>query len=239
MRGARQPSLGNVGDVAVGPRRRNRVVAIPDFCHSALVDGLLGAVIGLAVAAVLAMINSMLSDREKLAEGVRDQRIHSYPAAWERTGVVSRWPHTDATRAHASRLHLDLRRWYYSGGGLFLSEDARERYEHLQVVLEAIVAQDPDHPFDGYDDLLEAAHWFRLGLADDLRIRHRANAITTWRAKRRRRAEGAEALAREQRVGARVYASNGATVRKTPQPGQRLPVADPDERLNLPQQPSA
>lgn len=200
-------------------------------------DGLLGAIVGLAVAAVLAIINAMLSDRAKVAEGVRDQRIRTYPAAWERTGVVSRWPHTDATRAHCSRLHLDLRRWYYSGGGLFLSEDARERYEHLQVVLEAIVAQDPAHPLEGYDDLLEAAHWFRLGLADDLRIRHQGNAFSDWRAKRVRRAEGAEAVAREQRVGARVYASQGATVRKPPDPSRRVPLTDDEETLHLPPQP--
>lgn len=200
-------------------------------------DGLIGAIAGLAVAAVLAMINSWLTDRQKVAEGVRDQRIRTYPAAWERTGVVSRWPHTDATPAHASRLHLDLRKWYYSGGGLFLSEDARERYEHLQVVLEAIVAQDPDHPLEQYDDLLEAAHWFRLGLADDLRVRH-SNAITTWRAKRQRKAEGEAAVAREQRVGARVYASQGATARKPPERTRRVSLTDDDERLRLPEQPS-
>ncbi|MEP6650663.1 MAG: hypothetical protein ABJA74_12260, partial [Lapillicoccus sp.] len=137
------------------------------------------------------------SDRQKVAEGVRDQRIRTYPAAWERTGVVSRWPHTDATRGHASRLHRDLRTWYYSGGGLYLSEDARERYEHFQVVLEAIVAQDPDHPIAEYDDLIEA-------------------------------------VAREQRVGARVYQSQGATARKSPEPTQRVPLTDQDERLRLP-----
>ena len=198
-----------------------------------LVDGLLGAIIGLAVAAVLAIINSMLSDRQKVAEGVRDQRIRTYPAAWERTGVVSRWPHTDATRGHALRLHHDLRTWYYSGGGLFLSEDARERYEHLQVVLEAIVAQDPDHPLDEYDDLIDAAHWFRLGLADDLRIRHQG-AVVAWRERRRRRAEGGEAVAREQRVGARVYTAHGASARRAPTGIGRLGLTDGDERLRLP-----
>ncbi|MDX6359468.1 MAG: hypothetical protein QOH37_2522, partial [Nocardioidaceae bacterium] len=203
------------------------------FCHSDLVDGLLGAIIGLAVAAVLAIINSMLSDRQKVAEGVRDQRIRTYPAAWERTGVVSRWPHTDATSGHASRLHLDLRKWYYSGGGLFLSEDARERYEHLQVVLEAIIAQDPAHPIEEYDDLVEAAHWFRLGLAEDLRVRHQG-LVATWRAKRARRAEGEDAIAREQRVGARVYASQGATRRTVPERGRRVKLTDDDERLHLP-----
>ncbi|WP_151084665.1 hypothetical protein [Nocardioides cynanchi] len=200
-------------------------------------DGLLGAIIGLAVAAVLAIINAMLSDRQKVAEGVRDQRIRTYPAAWERTGVVSRWPHTDADRGHALRLHRDLRTWYYSGGGLFLSEDARERYEHFQVVLEAIVAQDPAHPIEEYDDLVEAAHWFRLGLAEDLRIRHQG-MIAAWRAKRMRRAEAAEAVAREQRVGARVYASHGATRRPTPEAAGRVALTDDDERLHLPPPPA-
>jgi hypothetical protein len=107
------------------------------------------------------------------------------------------------------------------------------------VVLEAIVAQDPDHPIEQYDDLIEAAHWFRLGLADDLRIRHRGNAFTTWRARRRRRAEGEEAVAREQRVGARVYVSNGATTRKTPERTRRLKLTDDDERLRLPEPPAS
>ena len=202
-----------------------------------LVDGLLGAIIGLAVAAALAIINSMLSDRQKVAEGVRDQRIRTYPAAWERTGVVSRWPHTDATRGHALRLHRDLRTWYYSGGGLFLSEDARERYEHFQVVLEAMVAQDPANPIEEYDDLIDAAHWFRLGLADDLRIRHQG-AFVAWRAKRSRRAEADEAIKREQRVGARLYSAHGASTRSTPAGVGRLQLTDDDERLRLPEPPS-
>jgi hypothetical protein len=202
------------------------------------VDGLLGAIVGLAVAAVLALINSWLTNREKVQEGVTDQRIRTYPSVWERTGVVSRWPRTDATREHASHLHLDLRTWYYSGGGLFLSEDARARYEHLQVVLEAIVAHDPDEPLHEYDELMDAAHWFREGLAEDLRIRHGRNALVAWADRRRRQGEVTQAVERERRVGAQAYQQDGSASPGTAHT-PRVMLTDDDEILRLPEPSSA
>jgi hypothetical protein len=65
--------------------------------------------------------------------GVRSRRIATHPAVWNRTIVVSRWPGTDADREQFVRLHEDLPRWYYAGGGLYLSTRARKRYEHLQL----------------------------------------------------------------------------------------------------------
>jgi hypothetical protein len=185
------------------------------LCHSVPVDGLLGAIIGLAVAAVLAIINSWLSDRQKVAEGVRDERIRTYPAVWERTSVVSRWPRTDATREHATHLHLDLRTWYYSGGGLFLSEDTQDRYEHLQVVLEAVIARNPSEPLQ-YDSLMDAAHWFRAGLAEDLRTREHHNLVSAWRWRKRRERELDLAETRENDVGARELVADGVSVRREP-----------------------
>lgn len=191
---------------------------------------LFGAIIGLAVAAVLAIINSWLSDRETVADNIRDQRIRTYPAVWERTSVLSRWPRTDATRANAERLHVDLRTWYYSGGGLFLSEDAQARYEHLQVMLEVIIAKPADQPLP-YDELMEAAHWFRSGLAEDLRTPQRHNLIGVWALRRRRRSEAGDAEEREHRVGAREYAGNGTTVRRPPNQGRPVDLTPEDERL--------
>jgi hypothetical protein len=205
------------------------------LCHSVAVDGLLGAIIGLAVAAVLALINSWLTNREKVEEGVRDQRIRTYPSVWERTGVVSRWPRTDATREHASHLHLDLRTWYYSGGGLFLSEDARARYEHLQVLLEAIVAHEPDEPLTEYDELADAAHWFREGLAEDLRIRHGRNALVAWADRRRRQGEVTQAVERERRVGAQAFAEDGSSPRRATARTPRVMLTDDDEILRRPE----
>jgi hypothetical protein len=170
------------------------------LCHSGSVDGVIGAVAGLLVAAVLAMVNSCLGDRAKVAEGVRDQRVKTYPEVWERTAVVSRWPRTNATRAHCEHLHLDLRTWYYSGGGLFLSEEARERYEHLQIVLEGILTQPGDQPLVHYDELMDAASWFRTSLTTDLQTRHSRNPLTVWMERRQQRAEHAVALERQQAI---------------------------------------
>lgn len=204
------------------------------LCHSEVVDALLGAIIGLLVAAVLAMLNSWLTDREKVAESVREQRVRTYPSVWERTSVVSRWPRTDATREHAVHLHLDLRRWYYSGGGLFLSRAARERYEHLQVMLEAIVAQGDDGPLGHYEELMDAASWFRTGLTSDLQTRQSRNPLTAWSERRRLEQEGAEAREREHRVGAREYAGDGRTERHRPEHGPQVMLTVEDERLHLP-----
>jgi hypothetical protein len=203
------------------------------------VDGLLGAIIGLAVAAVLAIINSWLSDRQKVAEGVRDERIRTYPAVWERTSVVSRWPRTDATREHATHLHLDLRTWYYSGGGLFLSEDTQDRYEHLQVVLEAVIAQNPHEPLHDYDQLMDAAHWFRAGLAEDLRTRERPNALGSWRRRKRRESELDQAEARENAVGARETVADGVSLRRKPTHTPMVMLTQEDERLRATDPPHA
>lgn len=151
-------------------------------------DAFVAAVVGFAVAAVLALINSWLSGREKVAEGVRTQRIAAYPAAWRRTGVVSRWPRTDARREHLVRLHEDLRRWYYAEGGMYLSTRARKRYEHLQLVLEAFLSQPESNVADHYASLMEAASYFRTGLTKDLETRERWGSIATilaWRDERR------------------------------------------------------
>jgi hypothetical protein len=203
------------------------------------VDGLIGAIVGLAVAAVLAVMNSWLSDRAKVAEGVRDQQIRTYPAVWERTGVVSRWPRTDATRDSATRLHFDLRTWYYSGGGLFLSEESRERYEHLQVVLEAIAAQDPSSPFVQYDELMDAASWFRTSLTADLQTRRSRNPFRTRAERKQQRAERIVAEERERKVGARTYHKDGVTRRIAHDKAPRVTLEDGDEVLRTPGPPAS
>lgn len=202
----------------------------------ALWGAIIGLVIGLGVGAVLAIIIAWLSDRQKVAEEVRDERIRTYPAVWERTSVVSRWPRTDATRDHAVHLHLDLRTWYYSSGGLFLSEDAQEQYEHLQVVLEALIAQDPAEPLE-YDELMDAAQWLRDGLAEDLRTRRRHDWIGSWKLRRTRRAALAAAEKREHTVGALEYAGNGTLVRVSPERRRLVMLTEHDEQLHLTEPP--
>lgn len=140
-------------------------------------DALVAAAIGFVTAAVLAMVNSWVSSREHVAEGVRTQRMATYPAAWKRTSVVSRWPRTDAGRDEFLRLHEDLRTWYYGAGGLYLSTRARARYEHLQVVLDAVMSMDEETAEKHYQAVMEAASYFRTGLTDDLETRQRSGFL--------------------------------------------------------------
>ena len=130
------------------------------------------AIPGFVTAAALALINSWLAGRENVAGESRTQRVLTYPAIWNRARVVSRWPRTNAGAEHFLRLHEDLRRWYYAGGGLYLSTRARKRYEHLQLVLEAVASiQTTNRQRSTDPTVMEAASYFRTGLTDDLETR--------------------------------------------------------------------
>ena len=173
-------------------------------------DAYVAAVVGFVTAAVLALINSWLSGREKVAEGVRAQRIAAYPTAWRRTGVVSRWPRTDADREHIIRLHEALRRWYYAEGGMYLSTRARKRYEHLQLVLEAFLSRPDAVVADHYVSLMEAASYFRTGLTQDLETRDRSGSIAAILAWREEREASSRADARLRALTAAAPAGQGA-----------------------------
>ncbi|HZC69886.1 MAG TPA: hypothetical protein VE442_04275 [Jatrophihabitans sp.] len=104
-------------------------------------EAILVAIVGVAGAAIGAGLNGWIGARQKVADELRERRLLAYPSVWNRTSVISRWPRTDAGRAHLARLHDDLRTWYYAGGGMYLSENARARYGDLQNLLEAYAAE--------------------------------------------------------------------------------------------------
>lgn len=137
----------------------------------------IAAAIGFVTAAVLAMINTWLTGRAHTAEEVRARRVAVYPSIWRRTGVVSRWPRTNAEYKDFVKLHEDLRHWYYADGGIYLSTQARKRYEHFQLVLEAVLARPESDVARHYESLMEAASYFRTGLTQDLATRDRPGSI--------------------------------------------------------------
>ena len=114
--------------------------------------------------------------------GAGELRLKTYPPVWQRTAVVSRWPRTDASPRHLERLHRDLREWYYGVGGLYLSANARVRYEELQRVLEAYAGSDSTGtrlPDPIYTDVMQAASAFRTSLTEDLQSRQQRSLL--WR----------------------------------------------------------
>jgi hypothetical protein len=168
-------------------------------------DPLTTAVIGLASGLVLAAVSSWLSGREQAADDVRSARLGAYPAVWRRTSVVSRWPRTNAGPSDLLDLHLDLRRWYYESGGLFLSERARARYGDLQAILEAYLGlaeqwTEPELPHAAYDDVMEIASRFRTALTEDLESRRQRSLVAALTSARRHGALGADATRRVRAV---------------------------------------
>src|SRR3954447_14177305 len=96
-----------------------------------LITGLAGLVSGLVSAAA----NTWLANRSKVSEELREQRLKAYPNIWERTAKFSRWPRNDVTNAELAEFERDLRSWYYRIGGLYMSENARHRYGHVQELV--------------------------------------------------------------------------------------------------------
>jgi hypothetical protein len=139
----------------------------------AIVTGILG----LLTAGVLALFNSWIGARAGIDENLRSERLEVYPKLWNTTAAVSRWPRVVVTRGSLEELHGELRSWYYSKGGLFLSKSARARYGDFQELITAILTHKGDAADvlveDPYTDLMETASALRTALTEDLDTRRR------------------------------------------------------------------
>ena len=86
-------------------------------------------------------------------------------------------------------LQRDLRRWYFDvGGGLYMSENARDRYGQLQALLAAVIANYPKlqndrgQPSDGTSlDLQESCSALRTALTEDLETRAQRSVLRSIR----------------------------------------------------------
>jgi hypothetical protein len=150
-----------------------------------IVAGLVGA----AATAVLAILNSYLTSRAQVAEEVRKARLDAYPKLWRLTSLVSVWPRSDPRLEDLQGLQRDLRRWYFDvGGGLYMSENARDRYGQLQALLAAVIANYPKlqndrgQPSDGtHLDLQESCSALRTALTEDLETRAQRSVLRSIR----------------------------------------------------------
>jgi hypothetical protein len=135
------------------------------------------AVIAVVGAAVGATVSSWLGGRQAVSQDLRERRLASYPSVWTRTSVVSRWPRTNAGIENLEALHGDLRTWYYTVGGLYLSENARTRYGHLQELVGRVVDRGVADSDVDYDDVMEAASAFRSALTEDIQSRQQRSLV--------------------------------------------------------------
>ncbi|MEV6412732.1 hypothetical protein [Kribbella sp. NPDC051718] len=141
-------------------------------------------VLALLTAGVIALVNSWISTRAGIDENLRDQRLAAYPELWKATGAVPRWPRTQPTRSQLQQLHESYRTWYYSKGGLFMSESARARYGDVQELLDALLQRSPDATgpltATAYTDLMQTTSALRTAMTQDLDTRRRRSLLQRW-----------------------------------------------------------
>jgi hypothetical protein len=128
------------------------------------------------IGAVGAFLGAALTSRAKIDEGLRDSRLRVYPKLWEHTATASQWPRNSLNVAQLSEFHKALRHWYYTSGGLFLSERSRRLYGDLQELNEWML-KDREHqgatPIteDEYDELRKVCSALRTAMTIDLQTR--------------------------------------------------------------------
>lgn len=144
-----------------------------DSLWSALIGGAVGAV----VAAIGTFWQSWVSTRVRVDEALRERREADYLTLWKLTGILPKWPKARVTYGEIDQQTQALRDWYFSGGGLYLSTEARTTYGAAQKALCSAVetAQTPElelAPKD-YDRLQESLSALRTELTRDLLSRER------------------------------------------------------------------
>jgi hypothetical protein len=146
-----------------------------DGLWSAFVGGL-GGVFG---GVVVAWAQGWIGARVKIDEGLRAKREASYRELWQLTRLLPEWPRADdVTHGKLGELSRAMRDWYFDGGGLYLSQPARDAYGEVQRALQPLL-----HKPDGviapaeYDALQELCSRLRRELTTDLLSRER-NALS-------------------------------------------------------------
>jgi hypothetical protein len=116
-----------------------------------------------------------------ISKALRTERIEAYRKLWALTEPFSShgWKERAITHAEANRLSSELNHWYYTEGGLFLSEEARATYFALRDSLTDVAQSQPPE-----STVTEADYWniiqkpssaLRTALAEDVGTRQRGS----------------------------------------------------------------
>ncbi len=106
----------------------------------------------------------------ELDQELRTARIAAYKRIWRSTAILPKWPTREASFEELIALRIELRRWYFEDGGLFLSEETTNtEYKNLQKNLCSI----PDDKTgelspEEYRDYRKLCSSFRTALVRDI-----------------------------------------------------------------------
>ena len=149
-----------------------------------LITIVVSAAVGAVVAYLGAIWQTRLEARRFIHESIHENRVRLYPNAWEITGELPLRPITKAqTYKSVTTLAIKLRDWYYSGGGMYLSGEARRAYSACQDTLYEITercADDVKLSDVDYEKARKACSFFRTWLTRDILSRSRAPMGRKW-----------------------------------------------------------
>lgn len=140
----------------------------------------------LAAGGFLGIVTTYITAKQKFRddlqarydETLHNTRIGTYQDLWGRMQVLAKYARPEpVTPLRLRQLGEDLRAWYFEVGGLFLTDNSRDRYFDLQ---DAIVAElKKDHPDENkdldtnsFEAIREQGSTLRTSLSSDLRSRN-------------------------------------------------------------------
>src|SRR5215208_4139203 len=101
------------------------------------------ATAGIVIAActgVLSYRTARWNARKDMEVELRRQRLEAFKKLWALSEPLAKYgrtgPETSVTPASMEKLSRDLRHWYFSQGGMFLSDDSRDAYFGFQDALQ-------------------------------------------------------------------------------------------------------
>ena len=121
-----------------------------------IVTGLAGVLVAV-ITGVLGYRTARWNLRRDLEVELRRQRLEAFKKLWALSEPLAKYgrtsPVTKVTAASMVSLSNDLRHWYFSQGGMFLSDESRDAYFRFQDALQTATH---DQPPDSDNELDEA-----------------------------------------------------------------------------------
>jgi hypothetical protein len=105
--------------------------------------GIVGGVLVAYVGAVLKFRNDLKAEYDK---DLRNRRIEAYQGLWHLLQYVGRYDLPKSlTPKILKELSVEMRKWYFGGGGLYLSEESRTTYFDLKQDIKDVLHKTKYH----------------------------------------------------------------------------------------------
>lgn len=132
---------------------------------------ILAAVIGGLFGIVATYVAAVLKYRKDLEATfdteIRRERIREYPKLWRLLELLAKYDRPGrVTAERLADLSKEMRAWFFHGGGIYLSDQARDGYFALKAELQKVAGEPPP-----IDELVKAASLLRAHLTRDLGTR--------------------------------------------------------------------